>query len=67
MGAESVAGDPAAVETKPVAFTRRQRTALASCYWQPCRECKRTVPVLRGVGSPAAGFKRFHAQNCGAA
>jgi len=42
-------------------FTRKQRTALASCYWQLCPDgCGATVPVLRAVGEAAAGFDRFH-------
>lgn len=48
-------------------FTRAQRDALASCYWQPCKHCGEVVPVLKGVGSPwawhrcsALGFKAPH-------
>lgn len=49
---------------RPPALSQRQHTALASCYWQPCKGCKRRAPVLRGVGCPAAGFDRYHASAC---
>lgn len=49
---------------KTTKWTRAQRSALASCYWQPCPTCSETVPVLRGVGCPARGFKKLHKDTC---
>ena len=45
-------------------FTKRQRTALGSCYWLPCPACGKRVPLLRGVGSAAAGFDQLHEPDC---
>ena len=56
--------DDKATEAKPETFTRRQRNALASCYWMPCPTCAANVPVLRGVGCPALGFRKWHKPTC---
>jgi len=43
---------------------RSQRNALASCYWRPCNTCGLKVPVIRGVGTPCAGFGEYHGPTC---
>ena len=54
------------VSPKPK-WTRAQKSTLASCYWQPCPGCDEKVPILRGVGIAASGFKSLHKSTCGKA
>lgn len=44
------------------ALSRAQSNAIASCYFGVCPLCYALqVPIIRGTGSPAAGFEHLHA------
>jgi len=47
-------------------WTRAQRSVLASCYWRTCPGCDEAVPIIKAVGSPAAGFDKLHKPTCAA-
>jgi len=59
MKDSAIWGPPAGFEP-----TRKQRTALASCWWRPCPTCKANVPLARGVGCAVAGFDALHGPAC---